>query len=94
MSDDQHEPAAARAHTAPPASNAARIMGGILYVFGILVMGLSGLCTGIFFIAQVPETLNGSPGNVLTMLGVIAVVGGIPFAVGFVLFWFGRKMRQ
>lgn len=68
-------------------------MGSIFLVFGILVMGLSGLCTGVYLISILPAAWNGSPGDFLNVLGLGAVVGGTPFVVGLLFFWIGRRMR-
>lgn len=94
MSEPVPNPSVDAPEPAAPGSNASRVMGGILLVIGILVMGLSGLCTGACLIIALPEMARGSAENFFTMLGAGAVIGGIPFAFGFLFFWLGRRMRK
>lgn len=94
MSEPVPDPSVDTPEQAPPSSNASRVMGGIFLVIGLLVMGLSGLCTGVCLISTLPEMTRGSADNFLTMLGAGAVIGGIPFAFGVLFFWLGRKMRS
>lgn len=94
MSDDPRLPTSDSSQPAPPASSAARVMGGIFLVFGILVMGLSGLCSGVFLISGLATPSGGSLGNSLELLRLVAIIGGIPFVVGLFFFWLGRRMRK
>ncbi|HEX6741884.1 MAG TPA: hypothetical protein VF079_08855 [Sphingomicrobium sp.] len=51
------------------------IFGGILLAVGILVAGASGLCSLV--------VLFGFGSSDLSMIPLVLVVGGIPFAIGF-----------
>jgi len=51
------------------------IFGGILMAVGILIAGGSGLCSLMVL-------LGGGYGPDLSMLPLVALIGGIPFAVG------------
>lgn len=94
MSDDQRKTVSDNTRPVSLASNAARVMGGIFQVFGFLVMTLTGLCTGAAVISMLPATMSESPASFLSLFGLIAAFGGIPFIVGFALFWLGRRLRQ
>lgn len=52
------------------------ILGGILMAVGILIAGASGLCTIV--------TLSGAvwDSETLSMLPLVLLIGGLPFAVG------------
>jgi hypothetical protein len=51
------------------------LLGGILLAIGILIAGASGLCS-------LAVLFGGGFGTDASMLPVVLVVGGIPFAVG------------
>jgi hypothetical protein len=81
------------APTPPVATKAESVIGGIFFGVGILIMGLSGLCTVGMAIAVLPDEIKRSgSGDILGMLGVGALFGCIPFAIGLLLFWVGKKM--
>jgi hypothetical protein len=69
-----------------------RLFGGLLLAAGILIMFLSGLCTlvvvgiGASEVAQNPQILGG--------LYLPLAVGGIPFAIGFGLYKWGRSLLR
>jgi hypothetical protein len=68
-----------------------KIIGGILLAVGILIAGASGICslavlTGGLFGGP------GSPGEILSSLGLILLFGGPPFAIGAGLIFAGRAM--
>jgi len=66
-----------------------KLLGGILYAVGILIMTGSGLCS----LAVIVGGLTG--GDLATTLPLIWVpflVGGVPFAIGFGLFSWGRTL--
>jgi len=73
-----------------------RFFGFVLSTVGGLIMVLSGLCSGGVLLFA----LGGGPGGhagfamVFNYLGVIALFGGIPFAVGWTLFAWGGGMMS
>lgn len=79
----------------PPPSSVKSIFGGLLFGIGLLAMGLSGLCSGIWIFTVLSE-LNSATwlNDALNLAGSILLFGGIPFAIGFVLFWIGRRMLR
>ena len=52
-----------------------KLIGGILMAIGILIAGLSGLCSLVFIIGG----LSGGGAELFTL---VLVLGGIPFAIG------------
>lgn len=65
------------------------VFGGLLLGIGILVAGLSGLCS--LFMAM--DLFLGSSGNYLD-LPTLLIVGSIPFAVGLGIAYAGRKLLK
>jgi hypothetical protein len=68
-----------------------KLVGSIMMGVGILIAGLSGLCS----VAVAVMGLGSSgidAGVIVQGLGVIAVFGGIPFAMGLGLFFGGRSV--
>lgn len=64
-----------------------KLLGGILLAVGVLIMGLSGLCT----LSSILIGMGGGSGTAMLGWAVLAiVVGGIPFAFGLALFLLGR----
>ena len=51
-----------------------QVFGGILIAVGILIAGASGLCSLVF--------LGGEMGSDLSILPLVLMIGGIPFAIG------------
>jgi hypothetical protein len=70
-----------------------RLFGGILLGVGILVAGASGLCSAVFLVSMLGSN-SGGMGDLSSMLAMIAVVGGIPFAIGMGLVWAGRHLLR
>ena len=64
-----------------------RVAGGILMAIGILVAGLSGLCTVLMFVES-PSPENFSAES----LGIVAIFGGIPLGFGILFIWLGRYL--
>ena len=64
-----------------------KVFGGLFIAAGILIAGLSGLCT-YFVVADSgsPETFSAES------LGIVALVGGIPFITGMTFVWLGRYL--
>ena len=63
--------------------------GGILFGCGILIAGLSGLCSGLLLITSV---LGGEDATMVVPMTLL--FGGIPFAVGIGLFFLGRSVMR
>jgi hypothetical protein len=77
--------------TAEPETSAVRrFFGAALMAAGVLIGGLSGLCSVVFLIGFVASV----PRETLSALGLVAVVGGPPMLVGGLLFWAGRRLRN
>ena len=64
------------------------LLGGLLLAVGILVAGVSGLCSLAFFVMALGD---GGLGEILPM---ILVVGGLPFVIGLGLFFGGRSLLR
>lgn len=79
------------ARPAPP-SSLRRIIGLVLITIGILWMAASGLCSAAFLVTIFTEG-PGSVGEILSILPMIALVGGFSVGVGFVLYIVGRALR-
>ena len=60
-------------------------MRGFLMAIGILMMTLSGVCTMGFGISFI----RANQGSGLAFL--VLLFGGVPFAIGFLIFYFARK---
>ncbi|MDF8332650.1 hypothetical protein [Novosphingobium cyanobacteriorum] len=67
-----------------------KLMGGILLAAGLLIAGLSGLCSLVLLVSTLFSVED--PAGIFWMAGMVAVVGGIPFAIGFGLFKFGQSL--
>lgn len=65
-----------------------KLWGGILYAVGILIMSGSGLCT--FAVIAIGLSTDGT--RDLDMLPLPLMFGGIPFVIGFGLFYWGRAL--
>ncbi|MEO6718345.1 MAG: hypothetical protein ABIM50_14005 [Novosphingobium sp.] len=65
-----------------------RTLGGILLGIGILIAGLSGLCSLIFFVTEAT-----SPHSNLSDVAMMDLMfGGIPFAIGIGMIFLGRHL--
>ena len=65
-----------------------KTLGGILLGVGILIAGLSGLCSLIFFATEATS----SHSNWSEVLMMDLMFGGIPFAIGVGLIFLGRHL--
>lgn len=70
-----------------------KLFGGIFIAVGLIIMGLSGLCTGYFLLMFLTADGGGFGGGAGALM-LPLIIGGVPFAVGFGLFFGGRKMIQ
>jgi hypothetical protein len=64
---------------------AARFFGGLLMAVGVMVAGLSGLCTIVFLAMSLPP--NGA-----SMIPLVLIIGGPPIAIGLGLIFGGRVL--
>jgi hypothetical protein len=65
------------------------LFGGLLLGVGILIMTCSGLCSLVVVFMGFSEAMR-DPSIIMLPL----VVGGVPFAIGFGLFWWGRWLLR
>lgn len=64
-----------------------KVFGGLFIAVGILVAGLSGLCTFFMFAeSSSPETFSAES------IGIVLIFGGIPFATGVTFILLGRYL--
>ena len=68
-----------------------QVFGGILLAIGILIAGLSGLCTVLVVGGELISPSHG-PENFTGDIGADLVMGGIPFAIGFAMAFGGWKL--
>jgi len=66
-----------------------KFFGGLLLAVGILIAGLSGLCS----LASLISLASSGPGE-FSSLGLVALFGGIPFLIGAALIWIGRALLR
>ena len=66
-------------------------LGGLIIAIGILVAGASGLCS--FYMVTTSDTYRtGSTSELLSMLPMIAIFGGLPFLAGVAMVFGGRSI--
>jgi hypothetical protein len=63
-----------------------RLFGGILLAVGVLIAGASGLCSLVVLFS------GGLGGGSLSMVPLVALIGGIPAAIGVGLAFGGRAL--
>ncbi len=71
-----------------------RFVGGALIGVGVMVMLLCGGCGALFFFGFLFGSLFNSNHEDITMVVLPLVMGGVPAAIGFGLFYAGRGMRR
>ena len=67
-----------------------KIIGGLLLAIGIIIAGVSGLCS----LALLSESSTWSGPASGESLGIIAMVGGIPFLIGLGLVFLARHLLR
>jgi len=67
-----------------------RVLGGILMAIGILVAGVSGLCSGFFLVSMAGTHVGPDPVGLMLVL----LFGGPPFAVGAAMILGGRALTR
>ena len=70
-----------------------KFFGGLLMGIGILIATLSGLCSAWFLVMSLSDS-GGGEFSGPSMLGPIAVIGGVPFLTGVGLFFWGRWLLR
>jgi hypothetical protein len=63
-----------------------KVLGGCMLGAGILIAGLSGLCSLMLILSEMPLTAR----DLSEGLPVVLVIGGVPFLVGIGLVFLGR----
>lgn len=69
-----------------------RLFGGLLLAAGIMIMLTSGLCTLVVIGIGASEVARDP--TVLVALYLPLIVGGVPFAIGFGLYKWGRSLLR
>jgi len=64
------------------------LLGGLLLAVGILLAGVSGLCSLAFLVMGIGD------GGLADILPLLLVVGGLPFVIGVGLFFGGRSLLR
>lgn len=66
--------------------------GGLFMVIGGIIATLSGLCNVFYFFMMLVDAFSAHHGwnDIQAGLGLMMIVGGIPFAVGLFLYWVGK----
>lgn len=65
-----------------------QVFGSILMAVGILIAGASGLCS----LVVLGGGLSNEGGGFGGLLGIVLLVGGIPFGIGLAVFFGGRAL--
>ena len=68
-----------------------QLIGGILIAAGILIAGASGLCS-LYMVFTSDTFRSGGLGELMSMLPLLLLFGGIPFALGLGLVFGGRSV--
>lgn len=82
-----------------PASPPARggFLRGMALAIGLLIMLGSGLCSAGFLISMIADVFDDSTsnafGNLATVLGMVAIWGGVPFLFGWLIWRSARGNR-
>jgi hypothetical protein len=66
------------------------LIGGLMLAAGILIAGASGLCSLVIIVMGI-GSIN-EPGELMSGLLMVTLVGGIPFLLGLGLFIGGRAL--
>lgn len=77
-----------------PPSPVGRFFGAALIAIGLLMMFLCGGCGALFFIGFLVSGMAASNHDDISMVIMPIVLGGVPAAVGWLLFLGGRSLRK
>lgn len=67
-----------------------RTLCGILIAAGVLIAGLSGLCSVMVILSAMPL----SPMDLREGLPIVLLVGGVPFGIGVLAIWGGMRLLR
>ena len=67
-----------------------KTLGGILIGAGILIAGLSGLCSLVLFLTELTSPYS----DLEDLAAMIMGFGGVPFILGLGLVFLGRKLSK
>ena len=67
-----------------------KAFGGILMGAGILIAGLSGLCSLVLFLTDITSPYS----NMENLIALIMGFGGIPLVIGVGIFFLGRHLAR
>lgn len=70
------------------------LLGGLLLAAGVLICLTSGLCSAWFLGMMLFEPNQNGAQDVLGMIGMVSVFGGVPFGAGVLLFAVGRRLTR
>jgi hypothetical protein len=70
------------------------LLGGLMLAAGILICLTSGLCSVWFLGMMLLEPNQNGAQDVLGMIGMVSVFGGVPFGIGVLLFALGRRLTR
>lgn len=70
-----------------------KFIGAALMAVGGLIAALCGTCTVIFAGATIIDSYR-YPGELLSILLMVSLIGGLPTLIGALLFRWGRKLRR
>jgi hypothetical protein len=71
-----------------------KFMGGCLLGVGILIAGLSGLCTLLVVGTSFMDSATQDARAFASMIPAVLIFAGIPFAIGLGLFFLGRYLMR
>lgn len=78
--------------TAREPSPELKFIGAALMAVGGLIAALCGTCTVLFAGASIMDSFR-HPGDLISILLLVGVVGGLPTLIGVLLFRWGRRLR-
>ena len=64
------------------------LFGGLLMGVGLLVMALTGVCSGFFLVSMI------GGGAELSIFAMVLIFGGLPFLAGLGMFFGGRELLR
>lgn len=68
-------------------------MGGLLLVVGWLIALLTGGCTLFFLFQMLSDAITGNPYVGVSDIGLLLIIGGVPFLVGVGIIKIGSLIR-
>lgn len=80
--------------TTEPQSAVRGFFGAALIAIGLLMAFLCGGCGALFLIGFLISGMASSSHGDISMMIMPVVLGGVPAAVGLLLFWIGKKLRK